>query len=286
MKNIAGTNLSVDLPFNVLKSLGKIEGSESIQKFYEDIIINEFSDIELNTEDKNIIPYISNSMFLSLIITKMIEQDINFSEAFINSQSSFNNVITEFNNLVELIKTDEEYKKIFANVKNVVHKHIKEFLEKMQNQPPKGGTFSTELQNISRRISNLFMHSKLPDIIASVVNSDGVKSVIYDKFIKSNIESFNNYISTINEKFELDLDEEEINIMKEKFYDFYETIPLQTILSFVLTKAINEDITFSETLLTYDEDELIKQSIDKIMSYDKLPEITIPFTEISGINLM
>mgnify|MGYP001048344226 CR=1 FL=1 len=89
MLNLVGKNLSVTAPIAALKKMGHVDGSEGIQEFFDKMLArveNSMTD-EQKQQMAEYKPYLANSPILPIVITNMIEQDLNFTNSLKASKS-------------------------------------------------------------------------------------------------------------------------------------------------------------------------------------------------------
>jgi len=257
MSNLVGETLHLQLTTASIEKIGNINGSENLQKFYVDCLknIKKYVSLKQKEELERIAPYLANAIFLPNIISTMIENNITYPTAVeICEQDIYLklNRLTDTLKRLDIKKNIEQISIIFAKYANI-HPN---------NENPEY-VVNTSL-TITERIYNSILKSNLVFFALSFSSMKSVKTVLDEHMINP---IKNKYLSQLEEhKESLGLDNMYLSFitsaLDSEIEKIYITYPLQSIISTVLIKAIDEQITFTEaaTCINFEE---IKNAVDK-----------------------
>lgn len=262
------TQIVLTLPTSVLDKIGVIEGGEELRKSLQEIFQNSNSD-EFNFESLgNNIYKIENLFVLPIVIKKMIETNKKFSESLELSEDEIRKKVDEINSQL----SNEAQKEIIIYLTSVIFSCCSDLVDKEKI----GKTINCTLQDLSPgfyKALEIYNVTALAKQIIPKVH-DEIKRVVVDPLKESFsdiIENIINKKSEVREELDTCAVENFKNILKKQFnstvYGYYSLIPLQIVISKVIEKAINEDLTFIKALLSFQFTDLVEKVIYEVNNY-------------------
>lgn len=261
--------LVLTLPTSVLDKIGVIEGSEELRETLQEIFQSSSSD-EINFGSlTNNIDRIENSFFIPIVVKKMIETNKKFSEALKLSEDEIRNKVDELNSQI----SDETEKEMIIYLVSDLLSCYSNLVDKEKVRK----TINCTLQDLSPEFYKALEIYKVialaKQIVPRVYNE--IKRVVVDPLKESFSDAIENIINKKAEVSE-ELDTCDIEIIKviiknqvdSIINELYSSIPLQVVISKVIEKAINEDLTFMKALLSFQFIELVEQVIFEINNDD------------------
>ena len=109
MSNLIGENLNLQLCTSVIEKIGIIHGSEYLKEFYTKCLKKMENKLSVTQKQElnKLLPYISNSLFLPPILTKMIENNVTFMEAIKLSKNEISETCARLTGTLKKIETNE-----------------------------------------------------------------------------------------------------------------------------------------------------------------------------------
>lgn len=261
--------LVLTLPTSVLDKIGVIEGSEELRETLQEIFQSSSSD-EINFGSlTNNIDRIENSFFIPIVVKKMIETNKKFSEVLKLSEDEIRNKVDELNSQI----SDETEKEMIIYLVSDLLSCYSNLVDKEKVRK----TINCTLQDLSPEFYKALEIYKVialaKQIVPRVYNE--IKRVVVDPLKESFSDAIENIINKKAEVSE-ELDTCDIEIIKviiknqvdSIINELYSSIPLQVVISKVIEKAINEDLTFMKALLSFQFIELVEQVIFEINNDD------------------
>lgn len=288
MLNLVEKNLSVSVPLTVLKKMGDIDGTESIQSFF----LKAFAQAEhaMTDEQKKQIaeykPYLANSVFLPIIVTNMVERSINFTEALEVSQSEIRMNIFQMQLFLGMMDMVPESFEMFESVIGELVGPLSEISTTNSNTPD-AEYINCPIEKMSPKFCAALESLGIIAIGEKVSGMEKVKSTLQVNLIEPVFNAIINCVLAEEHMTEEDMnaeDKAEIKTTIEMVSEvFKQTFPLQTVLSTVLTKAIENDITMAEAMATFEEDQLIESTLEKIIFSKNLAKYSEQIEKALGI---
>lgn len=284
MINLKGIDLSIKAPISSLEKIGMIESTENIRSFFEKYVryVNSNRDVNINKNGLSIFEnsYFINIFFLPIIIKNMIITNKKFSEVVELSEYEIKAKINELEQF--LLATEIKLEKIISFLGDLL-KFNKENLNKKD-------IINCRLSNLSDdfiKSLSIYGVDKISDKVTVKVYED-IKTSLITPIKEAFEEAYNEIFDILESKEGIILEQEEKEIitimsrvsLEEYSKKIYFSIPLQTIISEVITKAIEEDLTFMKSLLKYDFTQLVEKTIENIneesslQSTEELKELT------------
>lgn len=275
MLNLVGKNLSVTAPVTALKKMGHIDGSDGIQEFFEKLLArveNSMTD-EQKQQMAEYKPYLANSPILPIIVTNMIEQDLNFTDSLKASKFEITMSCIQMKAVFGMMSIIPGATEMFETV-------IEEIIDALsdmntQNSTPSDITvFSCPIKEMSTEFCAGLEKLGITALGEKISNMEKVTTAIRVNMIDPVFDSIINAIlkeDNITED-EMDADDKAAiqQAIKSTAEDAAITFPVQTIFSTVLAKAIEDDITMAEAMATFDADQLVESTVEKIVFSENL----------------
>ena len=284
MINLKEIELSIKTPISSLEKMGKIESTEKIESFFEKYIryVESNDDISLNSNSLNFFKNSNfiNIFFVPIIIKNMIITNKKFSEVVELSKDEIRNKIYEMEQI--LFETELDFQKIIS--------FLGDLLKYNKENSNKKDIINCKLNNLSDEFMNslsIYGVDKISERVAVEVY-DNINNNLITPVNQAFNESYNEIFDNIQDKEKIVLEqyerEEFVNMCKvfleESSKKLYFSIPMQTIISEVITKAIEEDLTFMKALLQLDFSKLVEKTIENIeqesslLSIEEIKELT------------
>lgn len=288
MLNLVEKNLSVSAPITVLKKMGHIDGTESILSFFQKAFAR--AEHAMTDEQKKQMaeykPYIANSVFLPIIVTNMIEQDINFTDALEFSQSEIRMNTFQLQLLFGMMNLIPEVSEMFESV-------IGELVDALSgvnnNKSNTSDTeyFNCQIEKMSPKFCTALKNLGIISIGEKISGMEKVTHTIQVNIIEPVFSTIINCVLEEEHMTEEEMSAEDKADIKETIESLsaaiIQTFPLQTVFSTVLAKAIEDDITMAEAMATFDEDQLVESTIEKIVFSESLAKYSEQIEKALGI---
>ena len=253
MSNLIGESLHLQLTTSAIEKMGIISGSEILQNFYLECFKNVSTNLSANQREilEKIAPYLANSIFLQLIISTMIENNVTFLTAIEICEPDIYlqpNRLTDTLKRLDITKNIENISIIFAKYANI----------RPNNENPEY-VINTSL-TITERIYNSILKANLVFYALTFSSMKSVKKIL-DEHMINPVKT--KYLSQLQDGHD-DLEIDDLSLafitsaIDAEIDKTYVTYPLQSIISTVLIKAIDKDITFTEAASKTDFDEIEK----------------------------
>lgn len=275
MLKLDGKNLEVQVPMTFLKSIGDKHLVPSINDFAKSFIEKMHSRVDFSpSEDgfvEEILPYVSNYLFLTPILETMVVNNITLSQALEASEDEMKEAAEKMSGMMFLLR--------ITGVTELIEQLLDEVVEKIVEAQKNGEIPDTESSLTSDKATISVKLSNLPQALLYTLDNYGLykvaeqasqnpelRNLIHNKTINPVIESVlkvseeeDQLLSSLNpdEKKELQ------DLVTECQEDSVILYPLQTIISTVLNKAIDDNITFSQAAETFDPETLMKEIMEK-----------------------
>lgn len=265
--------IGMSVPAITLTKIGKIEGSEKVQQFVEKMMegIENVINDEQREEMEELRPYIANVMFLPFIIAKMIHQNVTLKEALKNSEKDIQEIILNVTELYDIFMHDakfmDDFEKMWSEMVKAISSHdlsnkSKESMCRIELVGTMELIVKIANTGLFAVVNKICESEEMKKVLKNVLE-DPIKEVVSDILKKKQVREF--------------IDEEEYleSLDKvESFINSYKTtVPLENVLTIVLKKAINEDMTFGDAVKSFNEDELYLMAIDRISIYNNFEQI-------------
>lgn len=284
MLNLVGKNLSVAAPVSTLKKMGHINGTESIQAFFEQMLskVSKIATAEQRSAIDEYRPYLCNSPLAPIVLKNMVEQNLNFSDALAASSS-------------EIQLTSMQLRAVFGMINIIpgVNEMINSVLDDIVNSL-NGYAGDSESEDISFALKEVSFDFCIAigkigiiDVIQKVSDMEKVSTAIKQK-ISTPLLSAAIKAVLGEEKISMDeLDKDEMaelqEIVNQSTSEVAAIYPAQLVLSTVFTKAINDDITVAEAMATFDANQLVEEIAEKIVSSDGLSKYADQLEKVMAI---
>ncbi len=275
MLNLVGKNLSVSAPITALKKIGHIEGSDGIQEFFEKLLVR--IEPSMTDEQKKQIaeykPYLANAAFLPILITNMIEQDLNFTDSLEASRFEITTNCIQMSAIFSMMSIIPGASEMFESVIGEVINALSD-MDIQNPEPSEISNFSFQIKEISSEFCTALEKLGVTALGEKISSMEKVSTAIRVNMIDP---VFNSIINTIlkeenltEEEMEAD-DKAEIQQAIEATAEAAsETFPIQSIFSTILAKAIEDDITMAEAMATFDANQLVESTVEKIVFSETL----------------
>lgn len=256
--------LTLTLSKSVVDKMGTVEGCEELREILLEIMrksSNEKFDCLSFVES---IDRLENIFFIPIVIKNMIITNKTFYEALSLSKE-------EINDKVSRVKF--EFGILDENEKEKVSAILSSFNEFVDEEKAEKN-FNFALENLSYEF---FKALEIYNVIAITnkiipIVHDEIKREVADPFYEVFEENFETIIKYKLKDNEEDLDDNIVKMLKltveseleSNIKEMYSSIPLQILLSKVIEKAINENLTFMKSLLSFNFNELVEEVIFEI----------------------
>ncbi len=286
MLNLVGKNVSFGVPISVLKKIGNIDGTESIQSFYEKMFARVS---ETLTEDQKklveeYLPYVSSSLFVPIVVTNMIERNEKFADALTSSQAEIQLTSIQMRAVFGMLN-------IIPGASEMIESVIGEIIDALTGIDEKSIAMSSDSDKINVSIKELSPNfcaelAKLGilDIAGKISLMEKVSTAIRVKVVDP---IFTAVVDAIIEEEHEEMDEEDKaeirNLLDATAAEASITFPVQMILSTVITKAISDDITVAEAMATFDADQLVESTVEEIAFSDSLEKYAVQLKKAMSI---
>lgn len=274
MALLVGAQFVIELPKKVLDLIGDIEGADVIVDVLN-LFIDSISDEE-KKKWKEAVPQVSKAMFISTIISTMVENDITFAQSQNLSKNQMKQVVEQFKQILEMVNEEEDIKEMFSAMMSEIIRMAQDIAVDMKSNDDDGNkTFEVTLSKMTPAFYNSLIKVDLVSLAEKIGENQNVKSKINNNIITPLKNAIIDVVKKIQEReFMSDEDMEELFLQFEKSFDvFYVSFPLQAILSVILTKAIDENISFSEASTELEFDIIFEHVNKQITQFDKVPKI-------------
>lgn len=275
MLNLVGKNLSVTAPVTALKKMGHIDGSDGIQEFFEKLLArveNSMTD-EQKQQMAEYKPYLANSPILPIIVTNMIEQDLNFTDSLEASKFEITMSCLQMKAVFGMMSIIPGATEMFESV----IEELIDALSDMNIQNPTSSDvtfFSFQIKEMSAEFCAGLEKFGITALGEKISNMEKVTTAIRVKMINTVFESITNAMLKVDNITEEEMDAEDKADIQQAITSTAEeaaiTFPVQTIFSTVLAKAIEDDITMEEAMATFDADQLVESTVEKIVFSETL----------------
>lgn len=274
MLNVVGKNLQVTVPVSALKKMGHIEGTESIQAFF-DRIVSRFDGVITDEQKKQQLaeyqPYLANTTFLPIIVTNMLEEDMNFSDAMKASESEIFMSCLHARAIFGMMDIIPGASQMFESV-------IGEIIDALSGVETQNTSdtniFSCQIKEVPASVCVALAKLGILDIAEKISKMEKVSTALQEKLVNPVLDAAIKTVLIQEKISEDELDENDKAEIKLAICmasgDVSTIWPVQTILSTVLTKAIDDDITMAEAMATFDADQLVESTVEKIVFSDSL----------------
>lgn len=275
MLNLVGKNLSVSVPVSVLKKMGHIEGAEKVQDFFEKM----FRETEPLATHPNVkkmeeyIPYLSNAAFAGIVINKMIVNNQKFSEALEEAQPDLQEEGFKMGFKFTMLS-------ILPGASEMISAIIGELVKSLSGisveNPDNSNSnkFTCQISEVSEELWAKLEKLGVLSISDDISNMEKVAETFQSKMIVPLINALYKGVMENENVSEEELDDDERAELKELIDEAAEFAStgyiIQIILTNVLTKAIEDDITVAEAMATYEENELAALAVETIIFSEDL----------------
>lgn len=275
MLNLVGKNLSVTAPVTALKKMGHIDGSDGIQEFFEKLLArveNSMTD-EQKQQMAEYKPFLANSPILPIIVTNMVEQDLNFTDSLEASKFEITMSCLQMKAVFGMMSIIPGATEMFESVIG----ELIDALSDMNIQNPTSSDvtfFSFQIKEMSAEFCAGLEKFGITALGEKISNMEKVTTAIRVKMINPVFESITNAMLKVDNITEEEMDAEDKADIQQAITSTAEeaaiTFPVQTIFSTVLAKAIEDDITMEEAMATFDADQLVESTVEKIVFSETL----------------
>lgn len=284
MLNLVGKNLSVAAPVSTLKKMGHINGTESIQAFFEQMLskVSKIATSEQRSAIDEYRPYLCNSPLAPIVLKNMVEQNLNFSDALAASSSEIQLTSMQLRAVFGMIN-------IIPGVSEMINSVLDDIVNSLNGYA--GDSESEDISFALKEVSFDFCIAigkiGIIDVIQKVSDMEKVSTAIEQK-ISTPLLSAAIKAVLGEEKISMDeLDKDEMaelqEIVNQSTSEVAAIYPAQLVLSTVFTKAINDDITVAEAMATFDANQLVEEIAEKIVSSDGLSKYADQLEKVMAI---
>lgn len=272
MLNLVGQNLGVTVPVSVLKKMGHIDGTERIQEFFEKMSsrIEHVSSKERKQTMEEYSQYLSNIVFVPTVITNMVENNLNISDAITNSQEDIHEASIEMSLAFAMID-------IIPGISEMINSIIEEITQSLSGvdvSSSDSNKFSCTIKEVSEDFWAELERIGIVAVSENISNMEKVTETIQSKLITPVFNAIYKCVLDMEDVTDEDLDDDERAELKETIDDAAATFStnyiIQTVVSTVLTKAIEENITMEKAMAAYEENELAVLAVESIIFSDDL----------------
>lgn len=283
MLNLTGKPLSVTLPISVLKKMGNDYDAEDLRKQIEKMA-NELLDTvpeEMKLQMEELLPYLPNIIFIPIVIEKMIENNLNFLEALDASSDD-----------IEQTAIEATWALSIANMLPGILDPFKNFLldclainKKSSNHSQQNpNMFGCLIKEISESSWNELEQIGITKVVDKILNMPKVANVIEEKTIAPIVGIAFKTILQREGISEDEFDDEDKAFFEKEINTIASiqknALVLQTVLSEVLTKAIDENITVEKVMDSFEEYELLTILVKKLIFSEDLSKYTKEFEKV------
>ena len=254
MLNLLGKSLTLTLPIETIMKVGYIDEGKDIKDFLCQIWKNEY--------DSNLTDYCCNIIFLPVIIKNMIERNLTLKESVELSRHEFALVSLYWKESVEMLKNNQS----FDTIKDTIDKCNNIFKSMRENDEDAFPNISIKLDNISDEFSNVLLVSGVYLIsekigkYANKVLNENFKEPLY-KIICNLIRNYFRNIHNVEDEMAFEMFKP---VVQESIEQLVEVQQINLVLSKILSKAINDDISFIDSLKTFNYVDLAEDIINEL----------------------
>ncbi len=275
MLNLVGKNLSVTAPIAALKKMGHVDGSEGIQEFFDkmlDRVENSMTD-EQKQQMAEYKPYLANSPILPIVITNMIEQDLNFTNSLKASKSEITMSCLQMKFVFGMMSIIPGATEMFESVIGEIIDALSD-INTQKTTSSDVSVFGCPIKEMSPEFCAVLEKLGITALGEKISNMEKVTTAIRVNMIDPVFDSIINAILKEENITKEDMDADDKAEIQQAITSTAEeaatTFPIQTIFSTVLAKAIEDDITMAEAMATFDTDQLVESTVEKIVFSETL----------------
>lgn len=272
MLKLEGKSLSLNLPISTLKIMGTQYRIAPLDDYIERVFTmlreKDLIPAERNDVLEDLQPYYSNFVYIDTIVEKMVVNNITFSQAVEASEDEIQKSQEALGFVILMLKVtgmEEMINQLLVELIDVASDDIKALAEGEENG--KTATIPVKLKDLPQATLYTLQNYGLYSVAETAASDPQIRDLIHNKLINPVIEST------------LKVGEEEANLIsdltpedKKELQDLVTECrddntlmyPLQTIISTVLTKAISDNITFSQAAATFKPEELLNKVLTTI----------------------
>lgn len=267
MLNPVQQNVSIQIPSSVLSS---IECPR--MPIVEDILADIYT--ELRSEDDaeigdDLLGYISSAIFLPLVIDNMISYDMDFKQAYERAQPDIKKTIDETNAQFMMLKAFG----LIEPIKLLLAEIIKPIMPIAKKNSSDSESSSNSLPvsiTVSPQSAFGLKCANILDTAEKLMQNQEIMDSVCNKIIYPIIEG--SLQALIDEK-TLEESKDELSSDVKKVVDSTcESLVLKALLTEILTKAINDDLSFLKAAETYSTDELYEIGIKALSDTEDISE--------------
>lgn len=275
MLNLVGKSMSVTPPITALKKMKHIDGSENIQEFFEKLLAR--TEASMTDEQKKQMaeykPYIANAALLPIVIVKMVEENLNFTDSLEASKFELTMNCLQMSAVFGMMSIIPGASEMFESVVGQIVDALSN-MEVQNSEPSEVNAFGCQIKEMSTEFCTALEKLGITALGEKISNMEKVTSAIRVNMIDP---VFNSIISAVLKEENLtedameEDDKADIQAVIEAAAETTAiTFPIQTIFSTVLTKAIEDDITMAEAMATFDADQLVEATVEKLIFSESL----------------
>lgn len=265
MLNPVEKTVSVQIPTSVISSI-----EFPRMPIVEDILADIYTSID--TEDgvelgDDALRYVSSAIFLPLVIDNMISYDLDFKQACERAKPDIQKSIDETNAQFIMLKAFgliEPIKILLAEILKPVMSIVK------KDNSDKPDDFFPVSITVSPKLAFGLKCANILDIAEKLMQNQEIMDSVCNKIIYPLIEG--SLQALIDEKTLQESKDELSGDVKEVVNDSCESLVLKALLSEILTKAINEDLSFLKAAENYSADELYEIGIKALSNTEDISE--------------
>lgn len=272
MLKLEGKSLSLNLPISTLKIMGTqyriVPLDNYIERVFTMLREKDLIPVERNDALEDLQPYYSNFVYIDTIVEKMVVNNITFSQAVEASEDEIQKSQEALYFVILMLKVtgmEEMINQLLVELIDVAGDDIKALSE--TNENGKTATIPVKLKDLPQATLYTLQNYGLYSVAETAASDPQIRDLIHNKLINPVIEST------------LKVGEEEANLISDLTPDDKKELqdlvtecrddntlmyPLQTIISTVLTKAISDNITFSQAAATFKPEELLNKVLTTI----------------------
>lgn len=278
MLKLEGKTLSIQVPMTVIKSIGSKYPVPAINDFAKKLIDKLHSAVDFSQKEdsfvEEILPYVSNYLFMPSIMKKMIVNNITFSQAIEASDDEMRETAAKMGAMMLLLR--------ITGVTTTIEQMFDEVVDKLAEAQKSGeipdttkeltaesATISVNLEDLPQALLYTLDNYGLYKIAEQAAKDPKVRNAIQNKTIDPIIESVlkvseeeDQLLSNLNSKDRKELQD----LVTECREDGAIIFPLQVIVSAVLNKAISDNITFSQAAKEFNHETLMKEVSENIQN--------------------
>lgn len=266
MINLSNYLLDLELP---KKAIYLLDNASKID------IFDEFLN-SIENEKKNLIRdalqfYLKYS-FISPIVLGMIESDLTFMDAFNKRDEYIMVKVEKFKRLLDMANGSIIEKMMFDENMCGIIAQAAEMYDLFNNTKLKrDGKIYIEIQNVSRTFCYMVQKSGIELIINEVIENENIKNALENNIVNPLNEITLNKIKETRKN--IKFDENLVTSVRKSLNDLFINLPIQFVLSIILTECINEDIPPSEVACSIKFENIFKDIFERITDYKEVSSI-------------